>query len=74
VTAVACPAGGVAATYTVDGVGPVPDLGRSLEPVTGGVTVVRSDPEGWAFRAGADSIVVTLLSKALRVAATTACA
>jgi hypothetical protein len=73
VTAVVCPAGGTAATYTVDGVAPVPNLGHSLEPLTAGATVVRSDPDGWALRAGSTSIVVTALPTAVRVAATTSC-
>jgi hypothetical protein len=73
VTAVGCPAGGTAATYTVDGVALVPDLGHSLEPVTAGATVVGADPDGWAFRTGSASIVVTALPTALRVMATTSC-
>jgi hypothetical protein len=51
----------------------VPDLGHSLEPVTAGATVVGADPDGWAFRTGSTSIVVTALPTALRVAATTSC-
>jgi hypothetical protein len=73
VTAVGCPGGGTAATYTVDGVKAVGDLGRSLSPVTGGATVVRADPDGWAYRAGTESIVVAVRAGALRVSATTAC-
>jgi hypothetical protein len=73
VTAVACPAGGTAATYTVDGVARVPDLGHSLEPMTAGATVVGADPDGWALRIGPNSIVVTALPTALRVAVTSSC-
>jgi hypothetical protein len=73
VTSVGCPGGGVVATYTVDGVPASGDLGRSLSAVTGGATVVRADPDGWAYRTGADSIVVTAQADALRVSATTAC-
>jgi hypothetical protein len=73
VTAVGCPDGGTAATYTVDGVKAVGDLGRSLTPVTAGTTVVRADPDGWAYRTGTVSIVVAAQASALRVSATTAC-
>jgi hypothetical protein len=73
VRAVACPRGGTAATYTVDGVPRTPDLGRALEPLTGGATVVRADPDGWAYRDGDDSIVITAAEATLRVAATTPC-
>jgi hypothetical protein len=73
VRAVVCPGGGVASTYTVDGVPRPKDLGRSLEPVTGGATVVRADPDGWAYRTGNDSIVVTASATTLHIAATTPC-
>jgi hypothetical protein len=73
VSAVGCPGGGTAATYTVDGVRPVRDLGSTLSSVTDGATVVRADPSGWAYRTGTDSIVVTAQADALRVTATTAC-
>ena len=73
VTAVACPAGGIAATFTVDGLPPIADLGRSLEPVTAGATVVRSSPGGWAYRTGTDSVVVTAESTSVAVATTTPC-
>jgi len=73
VSAVACPGGGAAGTYTVDGVPRTKDLGRSLEPVTGGATVVRADPDGWAYRTGNDSVVVVADGPRLRVSATTAC-
>jgi hypothetical protein len=73
VTAVACPDGRTAAAYSVDRVPRTADLGRSLEPVISGAAVVRGDPDGWAYRTGTDSIVVTVLATGLRVTATTAC-
>jgi hypothetical protein len=42
--------------------------------VTGGATVVRADPDGWAYRTGNDSVVVVADGPRLRVSATTACA
>ena len=73
VAAVTCPGGATAATYTVDGVPAPPDLGRSLESVTDGATVVRADPAGWAYRTGVTSVVVTASPDRLRVSATGAC-
>jgi hypothetical protein len=73
VTAVHCPGGGTAGTYTVDGVPRTGDLGRRLEPVLHGAMVVRADPDGWAYRTGADSVVVTANGAAWRLSATTAC-
>lgn len=74
ITEVACPDGGAARTYTVDGVPAPPDLGRSLQRVVAGATVVRAEPGAWAYRAGADSVVVTQDGEALRVSVTTGCA
>ena len=70
---VACPDGGTARTYTVDGVRAPRDLGRSLQPAVEGATVVRAEPAGWAYLAGTDSVVVVKDGDALRVSSTTAC-
>jgi hypothetical protein len=72
-TAVRCPDGGTAATYTVERRGSPPDLGRSLEPAFGGATVVRADPDGWVYRTGSDSVVVLRDGATLHVSATTPC-
>ncbi len=71
---VACPDGGAARTYTVDGVPAPRDLGRSLQDVVAGATVVRAEPAGWAWRAGPDSVVVVRNGETVRVSATTSCA
>jgi hypothetical protein len=73
VTAVHCPDGATAATYTVDRRWSPADLGRSLEPALGGATVVRADPDGWAYRTGPDSVVVIRDGPTLQVSATTPC-
>jgi hypothetical protein len=73
VTAVRCPDGGTAATYTVDRRSSPVDLGRSLEPVLGGATVVRADPHGWAYRTGPDSVVILRDNASLHISATTPC-
>jgi hypothetical protein len=72
-TAVRCPGGGVAATYTVERGSAPADVGRSLQPALGGATVVRADPDGWAYRTGSDSVVVLRDGTALHVSATTPC-
>jgi hypothetical protein len=70
---IACPDGGVGRTYTVDGVRAPEDLGRSLQDVMPGATVLRAEPAGWAYRTGADSVVIVKEGPALRVEATTSC-
>jgi hypothetical protein len=70
---VACPDGGIARTYTVDGVTVPRDLGRSLQPVVAGQTVLRAEPAGWAYLAGSESLVVERVADALRLSATTPC-
>jgi hypothetical protein len=72
-TAVRCPDGGAAATYTVERRWIAADLGRSLQPALGGATVVRADPDGWAYRTGSDSVVVLRDGTSLHVSATTPC-
>ena len=71
---VACPDGGVARSYTVDGVPAPRDLGRGLQGVVAGATVVRAEPGAWAWRAGADSVVVLRAGESVRVGVTTGCA
>jgi hypothetical protein len=73
VQAVACPGGGVAATYTVDGIATPADMRERLRAVTVGATVLRSDDSAWAYRAGADSVLVLPEEKQLRVSVTTSC-
>jgi hypothetical protein len=70
---IACPGGGVGRTYAVDGVPAPRDLGRSLQPVIEGATVVRAEPAGWAYRTGTDSVAIVKDADLLRVSATTAC-
>jgi hypothetical protein len=71
---VACPDGGAARTYTVDGVPAPRDLGRSLLPALADATVVRAEAAGWAYRTGADSVVINLVDAGLRIVVTTPCA
>jgi hypothetical protein len=73
VTAVPCPDGGAAATYTVERRWIAADLGHSLQPALGGATVVRADPDGWAYRTGSDSVVVLRDGTSLHISATTPC-
>jgi hypothetical protein len=73
VTAVSCPTGGTAATYTVERRSSPMDLGRSLQPALGGATVVRADPDGWAYRTGSDSVVVLRDGSTLHLSTTTPC-
>jgi hypothetical protein len=70
---IACPDGGAGRTYTVEGVPASRDLGRSLQPVVEGATVVRAEPAGWAYRTGSDSVVIVKNDDSLRVSATTDC-
>jgi hypothetical protein len=70
---IACPGGGNASTYTVDNVAAPADLGGVLQSAVHGATVVRADPRGWAYRTGADSVVITEDGGRLQVNATTAC-
>jgi hypothetical protein len=70
---VSCPGGGVASTYTVDDVAAPGDIGAALQPAVNGATVVRSDPDGWAYRLGGDSVVVVDDGGPVQVSATTSC-
>jgi hypothetical protein len=49
------------------------DLGRGLQDVVQGATVVRAEAAGWAYHTGTDSIVVVKDGSLLRVSATTPC-
>ena len=70
---VTCPDGGAGRTYTVEGVPAPRDLGRSLQPVVAGATVVRAEPGAWAYRIGPESVVVVRDGATVRVSATTPC-
>jgi hypothetical protein len=65
---VTCPSGAVAGTYTVDGV-PL----SAAKPQQEADDLVRSDPDGRAYRTGTDSVVVVRDGQHLRVAVSTAC-
>jgi hypothetical protein len=69
---VAC-TGGFARTYTVDGVSAPSDLGRSLQSVVTGRTVLRAEPDGWAYLVGSDSVVIERTGDTLRLSSTTSC-
>jgi hypothetical protein len=73
VRSVSCPTGGVASTYTVDNIALTGDLGAALQPVLGGVSVVRSDPGVWAYRSGNDAVVTTADGGRVQVSVTTGC-
>jgi len=74
-TTVACPDGQQGSTYTVGGVPAPKDIGQSLQGVVGGVRLVRSEPAGWAYRVGGDSVaVVKDGDAAVRVSVSTPCA
>jgi hypothetical protein len=73
VTSLTCPSGAPASTYTVDGVASPGDIGAALQPAVGGATVVRSDPDGWAYRTAAGSVVVVADDGRVTVSATTVC-
>jgi hypothetical protein len=70
---IVCPSGAGAGTYTVDNLAAPADLGGALQSAVNGATVVRADPDGWAYRLGDDSVVVTEDGGRLQVSATTAC-
>ena len=73
VEAVACPGGGVAATYTVDDVAAPADMAARLRAVSAGAAAVRADDSVWAYRTGGDSVVVLSSGKSLRVSVSTGC-
>lgn len=76
---VACPAeapGGSSQGhgYSVGGLPAPQDLGKALQSVIGGVTLVRSEPAGWAYVAGGESVSVVKDGAAtVRASVTTRC-
>jgi len=72
VRAVACPDGGVAASYAVE-VPPPADLATRMRAVSAGATVVRSDDAAWAYRKNGVSVVVVPDGEQVRVSAGTGC-
>jgi hypothetical protein len=72
VRAVACPDGGVAASYAVE-VPPPADLATRMRAVSAGATIVRSDDAAWAYRKNGVSVVVVPDGKQVRVSVGTAC-
>lgn len=73
VTTVTCPGGSEGRTYTVDGVPPPRDLGKALQPLTDGATVVRAEPSGWAYLTGDGSVAVVKQGSTLRLSLTQPC-
>ena len=69
---VACPDGGVAASYSVD-IPPPADLAARMRTLSAGATLVRSDAAAWAYRKGSGSVVVVPDGERLRVSLSTAC-
>jgi len=69
---VACPDGGVAASYTVD-VPPPSDLASRMRTVSAGAAIVRSDDAAWAYRKNGVSVVVVPDGEQLRVTAGSGC-
>jgi len=72
VRAVACPDGGVAASYVVQ-VPPPADLASRMRTVSAGATIVRSDDAAWAYRKNGVSVVVVPAGEQLRVTAGSGC-
>ena len=73
VRAVACPGGGVAASYVVAGVPGPRDLAAALRAVSEDAEVVRADAATRAYRVGDESVVVTPEGGRLRVSVSTPC-
>jgi hypothetical protein len=72
VRAVACPDGGVAASYAVE-LPPPADLAARMRTVSAGAAIVRSDDAAWAYRKNGVSVVVVPDGEQLRVTAGTGC-
>jgi hypothetical protein len=70
---VACPDGGARRMYTTVNASAPKDLGRSLQGVVAGATVVRADPTVWAYRSGSDSVVITAADAQVTIKVTTGC-
>jgi hypothetical protein len=73
VQAVACPDGGVAATYIVDGVAMPDDLNGRLRQISAGAQLVRDDASAWAYRTGNESVAVVPDEQKLRVSVSVGC-
>ncbi|SDT75739.1 hypothetical protein [Actinoplanes derwentensis] len=69
--AVVCPGGGTAATFQADG--GVADPDGEPRGVPAGAEPVWSEPGGWAYRAGSESVVTTADGGRLRISVTTGC-
>ena len=72
VRAVACPDGGVAASYVVEVPQPA-DLASRMRTVSAGATILRSDDAAWAYRKNGVSVVVVPDGKQVRVSVGTGC-
>jgi len=72
VRAVACPDGGVAASYAVEEPPPA-DLAARMRTVSAGAAIVRSDDAAWAYRKNGVSVVVVPDGEQLRVTAGSGC-
>lgn len=72
VRAVACPDGGVAASYAEE-VPPPADLATRMRAVSAGATIVRSDDAAWAYRKNGVSVVVVPDGEQVRVSVGTGC-
>ena len=69
--AAACPSGGTAAAFTADAGPGDPDSGPLGVP--DGTTPVWSEPGGWAYRTGSESVVVIADGGRFRATVTTGC-
>jgi hypothetical protein len=75
-TAVKCPNGATAATFTLDGPANTRHVGQALRDVAAGAAggqIIRDDPDSWVFRSGNDSVIVLRDGERLRVVATRGC-
>ncbi|MFI7541357.1 hypothetical protein [Actinoplanes sp. NPDC049599] len=73
-TEVACPGGGrTARTVTADDLPAPADLARAVRGLVADAQIVQADPQAWAYRVGAVSMVVSASAGSARVAATTGC-
>jgi hypothetical protein len=73
VQAVACPDGGVAATYFVDDVAMPRDLSGRLRKISAGAQLVRDDASAWAFGSGNESVAVVPDEQKLRISVSVGC-
>jgi hypothetical protein len=73
VQAAACPEGGVAATFSVARVPMPADLAERMRQLGAGGTPVRGDESAWAYRTGAESVVVVPDEKQLQINVSNGC-